>query len=50
VGDPHHGAAFLCADLGITPERRADHASHIANWLTVLKNARRRHALTLRRL
>jgi antirestriction protein ArdC len=27
------GAAFLCADLGITPEPREDHASYIANWL-----------------
>lgn len=32
------GAAFLCADLKITPSVRADHASYIANWLTVLKN------------
>ena len=24
------GAAFLCADLAITPEPRADHASYIA--------------------
>ena len=35
------GSAFLCADLGITPEPRADHASYIANWLTVLKNDKR---------
>jgi antirestriction protein ArdC len=35
------GAAFLCADLGITPEPRADHASYIANWLEVLKNDKR---------
>ncbi len=35
------GAAFLCADLGITPELRADHAAYIANWLTVLKNDKR---------
>jgi len=27
------GAAFLCADIGITPEPRADHASYIASWL-----------------
>ncbi len=27
------GAAFLCADLGITPEPRDDHASYIASWL-----------------
>lgn len=31
------GAAFLCADLGVTPELRPDHVSYIANWLTVLK-------------
>jgi antirestriction protein ArdC len=35
------GAAFLCADLGITPEPREDHASYIANWLTVLRNDKR---------
>lgn len=32
------GAAFLCADLGITPSVREDHASYIRNWLTVLKS------------
>lgn len=32
------GAAFLCADLAITPEPRADHASYIASWLKVLAN------------
>jgi antirestriction protein ArdC len=31
------GAAFLCADLGITDEPRADHAQYIASWLSVLK-------------
>jgi antirestriction protein ArdC len=31
------GAAFLCGDLGITPEPRADHAQYIANWLQLLK-------------
>jgi len=35
------GAAFLCADLGITPETRADHAAYIASWLTALKNEKR---------
>lgn len=35
------GSAFLSADLGITPEPREDHASYIANWLTVLKNDKR---------
>ena len=32
------GAAFLCRDLGITPEPGADHACYIKNWLTVLKS------------
>ena len=32
------GAAFLCADLEITPEVQEDHASYIATWLQVLKN------------
>ena len=31
------GAAFLCADLAITPEPRADHAAHIDHWLRVMK-------------
>lgn len=31
------GSAFLCADLGITPEVREDHASYLAPWLQVLK-------------
>jgi antirestriction protein ArdC len=35
------GAAFLCADLGITPETRDDHAAYIASWLQVLKNDKR---------
>jgi antirestriction protein ArdC len=35
------GAALLCADLGITPETRTDHAAYIASWLTVLRNDRR---------
>ena len=30
------GAAFLCADLGLTLEPREDHAAYIANWLEVL--------------
>lgn len=34
-------SAFLCADLSITPEVRDDHASYIADWLTVLKNDKR---------
>ena len=35
------GAAFICADLDLTPEPRPDHAAYIAEYLTVLKNDRR---------
>jgi antirestriction protein ArdC len=35
------GAAFLCADLQLTPEVREDHATYIASWITVLKNEKR---------
>lgn len=35
------GAAFLCADLGVSAEPRADHASYIASWLKVLRNDKR---------
>jgi antirestriction protein ArdC len=35
------GSAFLCADLGITPEVREDHAAYIASWLKVLKDGKR---------
>ncbi len=35
------GAAFLCADWGITPETREDHAAYISAWLEVLKNDKR---------
>lgn len=31
------GAAFLCADLALTPEPGADHAAYIQSWLKVLK-------------
>ena len=31
------GAAFICADLGISDAPRADHADYLASWLTVLK-------------
>ncbi len=34
-------AAFLCADLGLTPEPREDHAAYLASWLTVLRNDKR---------
>lgn len=32
------GAAFLCAELQITQETRADHAQYLAQWLTLLKS------------
>lgn len=35
------GSAFLCAELGITPEVRGDHAAYIDSWLTVLKKDKR---------
>ena len=35
------GAAFLSAQLDLTPEPRADHASYIASWLKVLKDDKR---------
>lgn len=35
------GAAFVCADLGLTLEPRPDHAAYIASWLKVLRNDKR---------
>lgn len=35
------GAAFLCADLGLRLDDRADHASYIGHWLSVLKDDKR---------
>ncbi len=35
------GAAFLCADLGLSLEPREDHASYMAHWLQVLRNDKR---------
>jgi antirestriction protein ArdC len=35
------GAAFLCADLGLSNEPRPDHAAYIASWLRVLKDDKR---------
>ena len=32
------GAAFLCADLGVTNVPRPDHAAYVAEWLQALKN------------
>ena len=31
------GAAFVCAQLGLTPEVRDDHAAYLDHWLKVLK-------------
>lgn len=35
------GAAFLCADLGVTLEPREDHAAYLGHWLEVLKEDKR---------
>lgn len=35
------GAAFLCADLGIAPEPREDHAAYLGHWLEVLREDKR---------
>lgn len=35
------GAAFLCAELGITIEPRPDHAQYLAHWLNVVKADKR---------
>ena len=35
------GAAFLCADLELTPQVRDDHTPYIASWLKVLKDDKR---------
>lgn len=35
------GAAFLCADLGLEPQIREDHAPYVAGWLKALKSDRR---------
>jgi antirestriction protein ArdC len=40
VAEP--GAAFMCADLGLTPEVHHHHASYIASWLTALKERQAR--------
>lgn len=32
------GSAFLCAELGITQDTRADHAQYLAHWLQLLKD------------
>ena len=35
------GAAFLCAELDITPEVRDDHAAYLGHWLEILKEDKR---------
>lgn len=35
------GAAFLCAELGITVDPRPDHAQYLSHWLNVLKADKR---------
>ncbi|MCA9214184.1 MAG: DUF1738 domain-containing protein [Planctomycetales bacterium] len=35
------GAAYLCADLKITPNVDSDHASYISSWIKVLKDDKR---------
>lgn len=32
------GAAYLCADLGVSSEVREDHANYLASWLKALKD------------
>ncbi|HYE51048.1 MAG TPA: zincin-like metallopeptidase domain-containing protein [Azospirillaceae bacterium] len=32
------GAAFLCAELGLEPEVRQDHAAYLATWLALLRH------------
>jgi antirestriction protein ArdC len=34
---PELGAAFLCADLGLSNEPRSDYAAYVASWLRVLR-------------
>jgi antirestriction protein ArdC len=35
------GSAFLCAEVGVTPEVRDDHAAYLASWLKVLNQDKR---------
>jgi antirestriction protein ArdC len=35
------GAAFLCAELGITQDTRADHAQYLAHWPKLVKSDNR---------
>lgn len=35
------GAAFLCADLGVSTEPREDHAAYLASWAKLLRDDRK---------
>jgi len=35
------GAAFVCADLALTPQPREEHAAYIGSWLKALKDNKR---------
>jgi antirestriction protein ArdC len=35
------GAAFLCADLGLSPEPREEHASYLAHWVKAMRADKR---------
>ncbi|WP_093756335.1 zincin-like metallopeptidase domain-containing protein [Tardiphaga sp. OK245] len=35
------GAGYLCAELGIATEPRAEHAQYVTHWLNVLKADKR---------
>lgn len=35
------GAAFLCADLGVSAEPREDHAAYLASWAQLLRDDRK---------
>jgi antirestriction protein ArdC len=35
------GAAFLCADLDLSPQPREEHASYLSHWLSVMKADKR---------
>jgi antirestriction protein ArdC len=35
------GAAFVCADLSMSPEPRDEHAAYIGHWLKALKEDKR---------
>ena len=35
------GAAFICSQLGLTPDHIEDHAAYLSNWLQALKSDKR---------